>query len=228
MAAKSDKYIMHFGIRVDATRPTARINRDTYTQVSERPSIYNYHEAKYHIEHFKSAFLLLDEATQSVSYTEDHCNLLRDRALSNFDINMQKFALLDTSDFEDVLRKFTRRRHFSEIANLNDAAWSDPCELGIDGYLYIMVLGQYKQVYIGMTRSALKTRILQHWRKRKPLDRLVWGSLDVSPISIDSFGSLDTTHIYAKPVVENFLGYLDLTEHRYIHAYDQRYILNRL
>lgn len=79
-----------------------------------------------------------------------------------------------------------------------------------------------------MTHSALATRIKQHWHRNKPLDQLVFGSVDTSRISIDCFGALDTTQIFAKPYKGKKLFGLEHLESRFIRAFDQRFVLNRL
>ena len=37
---------------------------------------------------------------------------------------------------------------------------------------------------------------MQHWSKRKPFDRLIFGGVNNSVLSIDCFGALDTTRIF--------------------------------
>ncbi len=59
----------------------------------------------------------------------------------------------------------------------------------------MLVLDEYKQVYIGQS-TDIKSRILHHRSKKKPFDRLIFGSVENSILSIDSFGALDTTRIY--------------------------------
>ena len=224
MATNPEKYVMHFGVRIDQTRPTARINRETYTQVSTRCTIHSFPIANHLVKNNHSSHLILDTKNQLVSYTDAYCQILRDLSLRNFDINMQRFSTLDSFDFREHLHRFAKNRHFHEICDLSDVPHSND----EDGYIYIMVLGEYKQVYIGITRSNLKNRILQHWRKRKELDRLICGPIETSKISIDSFGPLDTTQIYAKPFTEKHFGDLENTEYRYIRAFEQKYVLNRL
>ncbi|WP_091227261.1 hypothetical protein [Microbacterium sp. 3J1] len=62
------------------------------------------------------------------------------------------------------------------------------------GGLYIMVLAEYRQVYVGATSSftGIAKRIRQHWTNQKQFDRLIWGDVDTSILSIDSFRALDT------------------------------------
>lgn len=44
------------------------------------------------------------------------------------------------------------------------------------GY-YMLVLDKYKQIYIG-TMYNIKKRIREHWVKRRPFDRLIFGEVD--------------------------------------------------
>lgn len=37
---------------------------------------------------------------------------------------------------------------------------------------------------------------MQHWSKKKPFDRLIFGGVNDSVLSIDCFGTLDTTRIF--------------------------------
>ena len=228
MAAELGKFDTHFGVRVDKTRTTARINRETYTQVSTRESFHTYTYAEYMINKGEVDNLILDEDKQQVFYTESYCEFLRECALQNYDNNMSRFNALDGEEFAETLNAYIAKHHFSEITNLKCDKFGEPYERGIEGYIYIMVLGQYKQVYIGMTRSALATRIKQHWHRNKPLDRLVCGSVDTSQISIDCFGALDTTRIFAKPYRGKKLFGLEELESRFIRAFDLRSVLNRL
>ena len=66
--------------------------------------------------------------------------------------------------------------------------------------VYILVLDEYKQAYIGKSEAAggMKQRILNHWSKRKEFGRLLNGKVESSILSIDSFGALDTTRIFYK------------------------------
>ena len=61
--------------------------------------------------------------------------------------------------------------------------------------IYVLVLDEYKQVYIGQAKD-IKKRVMQHWSKQKPFDRLIFGGVNNSVLSIDCFGALDTTRIF--------------------------------
>lgn len=99
-------------------------------------------------------------------------------------------------NFEEKLNEFllTDGSEFKEYYSLNHEDMKKP---GI----YMLVLGEYKRIYIGITRKqTLRRRILKHWSTVKQFDRLIWGSVNSSIISIDSFGCLDTTRIFLIPV----------------------------
>ena len=63
---------------------------------------------------------------------------------------------------------------------------------------------------------------MAHWSKTKPFDRLIFGTIETSILSIDSFRALDTTRIF---VATNDHTYLK--ENVYINSFDQKYVLNR-
>ena len=91
-----------------------------------------------------------------------------------------------------------------------------------------MALDKYKQVYIGISVSeqGIKGRILKHWRKQKEFDRLIYGRIENSIISIDSFGALDTTRIYYKEIPKGVD--LDDYERKLVDAFKPEYRLNRV
>lgn len=122
-------------------------------------------------------------------YSDAWCKKQEIAAYANFDLNMRYFASLDRDEFSKVIEKFLKKqKRFVAVTDLNVYE-------GVEGY-YIMVLDQYCQVYIG-TSNNIKRRILQHWSKVMPFDRLVFGSIDTSRLSINSFRALDTTRLYA-------------------------------
>ena len=110
--------------------------------------------------------------------------------LKNYDMNMNFFSSLDSNKFHVALRSFLKKyKGFDEVFDLSEYT-------EIEGY-YIMVLDEYKQVYIGKSKN-IKKRILQHWSKTTPFDRTLYPmyAYDKSCFSIDSFRALDTTRIF--------------------------------
>ncbi len=150
----------------------------------------------------------------NIVYDSNFCKIYTENCLKNFDVNMKHFCSLDPSDFNQTLFKFLQRfSEFKEIKSLQEVD-------GKSGY-YILVLDKYCQVYIGTSKN-IKQRIMYHWSKTKQFDRLIFGTIETSILSIDSFRALDTTRI--------FISLNDNTysiENTYIDSFDKRYILNR-
>lgn len=137
----------------------------------------------------------------------------RMRADINYDLNMAYFNSLDENVFLHYISKQCKKHKMTECTNLNDVS-------GVAG-IYMLVLDKYKQVYIGLS-DDIKKRIMQHWRNQKSLERLIFGDICNSIISIDSFGALDTTRIF---YIKSYSQYT--LEDRIIKTFDARYTLNR-
>ncbi len=103
-----------------------------------------------------------------------------------------------------------------QVVDLNDAA--------VRG-IYLLVLDEYKQVYIGISDNIRK-RIIGHWNRRKEFGRLILGSKENSVLSIDSFGPLDTTRIYIKRLKWN--QNIHRIEEEMVAKFDSKYSLNRI
>lgn len=132
----------------------------------------------------------------------------------NFELNMKYFNSLDSVEFNKYVSEFMNENNFIEIDDLKKY-------VGIPG-IYIMVLDNYKQVYIGITENGIKERIKQHWNAKKEPERLIFGQAFNSVLSIDSFGALDTTRIFVKTD-----GNLYAIENKIVDEFDKRYLLNR-
>lgn len=123
--------------------------------------------------------------------TDEECEKLQKKALYNFDLNMEFYKRLDRNKFNEEIKNFLfTHPEFVEVTDLNDYKNTTG--------IYIMVLDEYKQVYIGMTAAkyGIKWRIQVHWNNVKTLDSLVFGGVNESVLSIDSFRHLDTTRIF--------------------------------
>ena len=148
-------------------------------------------------------------------YTDEWCEKHLKNCLENFDLNMKYFSLLNHTEFCSEIQNFLESNNdFIEIDDLN-------LYDGKAGY-YIMVLDDYCQVYIGTT-GDIKKRIRQHWSTSKPFDRLIFGTVDSSKLSIDSFRALDTTRIYAYKTNETFT-----LEDEFINQFSDKFVCNRL
>ena len=147
------------------------------------------------------------------TYSDEWCKKYYIYCLENFDLNMRYFSSLNYQEFTEKLNEFVEKFNFTQIFSLSEHSL-------VSGY-YILVLDKYKQIYIGTTKK-IKERILGHWSKTKPFDRLVFGRKENSIISIDSFRAFDTTRIFVH-VTENIFN----EENNYIECFDSKFLLNR-
>lgn len=206
----------HFGVVVRSGRKHGlRIDRSTYATINKRSSITFPRE--YDPELWD---LLADqyEDDEHQFYTDEHCALLQSNALRNFDLSMAYFDRLDSTEFDTAVAEAVRnQKGMVEVTDLND--WD-----GKRG-LYVMVLDEFRQAYIGVTESVkgVKGRIRQHWSNSQEFDRLVMKDPETSIMAIDSFRALDTTRIFAAQVRDPF-G----LETRVIEAFPKKFLLNRI
>lgn len=225
---KDPRYIKHFGVWINSALPNARISREHYAIIDRKCTHCSPKYSKYLAEQGKDN-LVLDETGERGIYTEEWCIAHRDICMRNFDINMERFASLSSEEFEIVLHRFVKGRRFHEIVTLDDPICTEtPYSANLDGYVYLMVFDAYKQAYIGITRRSIKQRITQHWQNQRAFDRLIFGSVENSVLSIDSFGPLDTTRIFVLPYGKERKTRIERYEEICIKAFDQNYLLNRL
>ncbi|MCT1396650.1 hypothetical protein M4D51_13040 [Microbacterium sp. p3-SID338] len=208
---------VHFGIPVRATRGLSlRMTRDTYARISKRSSL-----PRWSREMDPDFWDLVDERYEDDdhrTYTDAWCQEMQTQALANFDLNMTHFASLEHEAFDAALqRAVASQRGMVEVTDLRK--WD-----GVAG-LYVMVLDEYRQAYVGATNEStgILKRIKQHWTGTKPLDRLIWGDPQTSILSIDSFRALDTTRIFALKTARSFVG-----ENPLLEQFPPEYMLNRI
>ena len=145
---------------------------------------------------------------------EDFIEEQTKRIKYNYELNMQYFDSLDKEKFNKYLLNSMNKNGFKEVSDLKEYR-------NIPG-IYVMVLDQYKQVYIGLSERGITERIKQHWNAKKEPERLIFGRAFNSVLSIDSFGALDTTRIFVKTD-----GNLYEIENKLVDNFDEKYLLNR-
>ena len=150
------------------------------------------------------------------TYSDEWVKNQYDKCLKNFDASMKKFSKLNHNEFNKYLTRFVKKYNFKEIKDLNEVN-------NISG-IYIMVLDNYSQVYIGMSNSTIKRRIIEHWRRKIPFDRLLPTKNHNPLMAIDSFGALDTTRIFYKQIDDQICDG-DITE--IVDKFNTNYKLNR-
>lgn len=171
----------YFGVNLINNGKSFKLIRDEFALISTKRSLPYFPSLA-----GKNAYI--DE--QGSAYTVEWCTGYRELCLKNYDLNMEYFSKLNREHFDKALKTFlSRHKQFVEVYDLNDYD-------GTEGY-YIMILEEYKQVYIGKTKN-LKTRIMNHWAKTKPFDRTLCPmyAWETSCFSIDFFRAFDTTQIF--------------------------------
>lgn len=216
---------MHFGVLVVANKYGLRLTKDNYAIIDNRPSFKLGYTLIHTAEFVRrlSEIYVIDETKQigeiiyvtKRHYTDSWCEQHYQECIENLKLNLEFYASLDKKKFDKNVKAFLRKyTGFKEVKDLKKYE-------GESGY-YLMVLDEYKQVYLG-TSSNIKKRIQEHWRIRKPFDRLLFGLVDESRLSIDSFRALDTTRIYAYKTWEIYDS-----EDKYLSFFPDEYVCNRI
>ncbi len=219
------KYIEHFNVKIK-DKSSNKLTRDNYcipTNKTASDTRKNVELAEMYKKNNIKAFIpsyylnlpndfLIDKNTYSDSWVQQHY----EDCMYNFDLNMQYFNSLDREQFDKALNKFIKKNKFIQIYNLNKAE--------VKG-IYLLVLDEYKQVYIGISNN-IKKRVLRHWNDRKAFSRLIFGTKEESVLSIDSFGALDTTRIFIKEV--KWHQDINKMEEKFVSELNGKYTLNRI
>lgn len=186
--------VKHFGIKLNNSKDELKLTRENYASLTNNKNTFRKNEV----------------------YSELRCKKFYEEGIKNFDANMNKFSLINKDEFDSLVRLYIEQySQFKEIFDLNLYS-------GKSGY-YIMVLDEYHQLYIGQS-SDIKKRIMGHWNRKMPLDRLIFvGGVEGSILSIDSFRAFDTTRIFIYET-EDFYK----EEHKFIMGCPSKYRLNRV
>ena len=213
MSVSNKKKIVHFGVKVCETK----FSIENYAQIDTK--VHFKHSSGYVRYYYenpdkRNAIYANPECTL---YTDEWCQKHREKCMQNLEWNMNFFNSLSEEKFNKRLNSFLKKnRKFVEVTDLN--TYKDTCGI------YIMVLDEYKQVYIGKSETNIKNRIMRHWSQTKEFDRLIFGWTNESRMSIDSFGALDTTRIF---VMETSCYVIDKLEDRFVNEFGDQYVLNR-
>ena len=205
----------HLGLRMnDGRKYGNRLSRDTYAQINKHNSLKIPQTPENEAIRAAQNGQFEDEA--HTTYTDEWCIQHLDDALRNFDLNMRYFTTLDVDEFQAAVETLSEL-----VPGLK--AVEDLHEYDDFGGLYVMVLDEYKQVYIGVTFGSLPKRIREHWTGSKPFDRLIFGLPTTSVLSIDSFRALDTTRVFAARSEEPYT-----LERELVAEFPAKFVLNRM
>lgn len=208
------EYITHFNTKI-RKRDNNKLTRDNYCVPNNKISYVCKKSLKFAIERMDYKIpndYYIDENTYTEKYVQEHYN----ECMYNYDLNIKYFSNLEHDEFDKYLKSFVLKNKFKEIIDLKEVNH-------IEG-IYILVLDEYNQVYIGMSND-IKKRILAHWSDRKDFDRLLFGKKENSVLSIDSFGALDTTRIFYKEINHKNI---DNQEYKTVEEFESKYSLNRV
>lgn len=210
-----EEYFFHFNIKLHKTKYN-KLTRENYCEPTNQISYKCKKNLLFAIEYLNYKIpnkIYLDINTYTDYYVNEHYK----NCMENYDLNIDYFNCLDYKKFDKYLSSFVRKNNFKAIDDLKTVN-------EVNG-AYIIVLDEYKQVYIGISNN-IKKRILTHWSTKKEFDRLLNGDVDKSVLSIDSFGALDTTRIYVKPLKSIYV--MDNLEAKYVSKFKSIYTLNRV
>ena len=204
--------IEHFGVLIKKSEKN-KLSRENYAVIDKKSSTW-YSKRKFLYKTAEERQKYYDDEECKI-YSDSFCVAWREKCLINFDKNMAFFEQISKEEFEKALQKMLQsNKRIKQIFDLND------CK-SMSG-IYIMVLDEYKQAYIGQAQD-IKKRIMQHWSRKKPFDRLIFGEVDKSVLSIDSFGALDTTRIFVLETAS-----LNSSEKIVVNKMPQHFKLNRI
>lgn len=209
------EYINHFNTKIRKTIHN-KLTRENYCIPTNKISYVCRRSLKHYIDFHDYKVpneYYIDENTYSDKFVREHYN----KCIYNYDLNMKYFSSLVHSEFDKYLNSFVLKNRFEEIYDLKDV----DKKRGI----YILVLDEYNQVYIGMSEDV-KKRIIAHWHTKKDFDRLIFGMENTSILSIESFGALDTTRIFFKEI-KSFFD-INTQEYKAISKFKSIYKLNRI
>lgn len=212
---EKNEYIYKFNVKVRKS-DSNKITRENYRKKTNKICYEHKKNIDFYIKYCNITIpgdVFLDRETYTDKYVEEQYN----DCMYNYDLNMKYFSKLDREEFSKYIKGFTKKYRFIEVVDLN--------ELKEKRGVYILVLDEFKQAYMGISNDA-KKRIMQHWSKKKEFDRLLHGDKDHSILSIDSFGILDTTRIYFKEI--SFSQDINKIEEKIINKFDCKYLLNRV
>lgn len=232
----ADTHILHFGVwldkskvRLNLTRDNfAAIDRESYTKVPAYNEILkNWDEWKkqketIEFDEFHTRIcppgLKFEKEGDKLILSEEYCEKYQAMCLQNYDLNMKFIKQLDHKTFDKMINKIVKKYKMIEIKDLNE------CEKKIG--IYMAVLDNFNQLYIGQTTRDLKERILRHWKVKPKFDRLLFGRATESVIAYDSYGALDTTRIFI--IYETDKKKIDEIEKNLVQEIPQKYQANRI
>jgi len=188
---ESPRAAVHFGLRVRrGAKHGLRLERDSYAQINKRSSLHWPRELCPELwDELTDSYEDVEHLIHTDAWGLEH----QEQAMLNYDLNMEYFAFLDPLEFDQAVNQSVAElRGMREVTDLRE--WDRKSGL------YVMVLDDFRQVYVGVAqgRDGVMGRIKRHWNSSTAFDRLLFGDVNSSRLSIDSFRALGTTRIFAR------------------------------
>ena len=148
---------------------------------------------KLNLQQFKADFLKAVESEyvkRNDEYSKEQYNEYKDDLklyVQNVAFNLKTLKALNRIDFEEELSKIINKYHFIEIKDISS----------YKNCLYLAVIDEYNQFYVGKCVNGLKNRMRKHWTAKINPARHLWnGGFEASRIKYDDFKMFDTTRIF--------------------------------
>ena len=142
-------------------------------------------------------------------------DIIKKKAILYYKASIEYFKKLNKLEFNQALNKLLDLYTFKEVKNLKEVAKKNG--------IYLLVLDNYKQIYIGQTCDDLRKRILRHFKRKLSFAEVPIVRPYTPPI--DAFKPLDITRIYV--LYTPIQNVLDDIEANLIHNIDNKFILNK-
>ena len=127
---------------------------------------------------------------------EDFLKGHKEKYLYNIKKNLDMFATLDKGAFNEEINRVVNKYHFREVQDMSS----------YKNCLYLAVLDDYNQFYVGKCVGGLKNRMRKHWVAKVIPNRQLWiGSDDFSRAKYDNFQMFDTTRIFVCDDIKKIL-----------------------
>lgn len=119
-----------------------------------------------------------------------------DKYVENVLINIHTLKELSHHDFEKELSRVIKKYHFKEVDDISS----------YKNCLYLIVLDEYKQFYVGKAVTSLKNRMRKHWTAKIIPAKHLWnGGFEASRIKFDDFKMFDATRIFVCEDIKTML-----------------------
>ena len=167
--------------------------------VKEEMTYTNINEKQYREEFLQEA-LSYNKGGQS--YADEYRQKYSDEAeidkhVGNLKRNITYFNSLSKTEFENEIQRIVGLYHFQEVEDLSS----------FKNCLYLAVLDNYKQFYVGKSVGSLSSRMRKHWMAKIIPARQLWhGGYEFSRLKYDDFKLFDNTRMFVCTAIDEIVN----------------------